>query len=50
VLSLLAAAPLGFRARRRDRDGRPQYDPPRTVRKDVTIAPGTTATIDFELR
>jgi hypothetical protein len=40
----------GFRPRGRDRDGRPQYDTPRTVRKDVTIAPGTTATIDFELR
>ena len=40
----------GFRPRGRDRDGRPQFDTPRTVRKDVTIAPGATATIDFELR
>jgi hypothetical protein len=39
-----------FRPRGRDRDGRPRYDTPRTVRKDVTIAPGATATIDFELR
>lgn len=40
----------GFHLHGRDRNGRPQYDPPRTVRKDVTIAPGATATIDFELR
>jgi plastocyanin len=40
----------GFRARGRDADGRPRYDAPRTLRKDVTIGPGTTATMDFELR
>jgi Carboxypeptidase regulatory-like domain len=40
----------GFRARGRDGNGQPRYEAPRTVRKDVTIAPGATATIDFEVR
>jgi hypothetical protein len=40
----------GFRPRGQDGNGRPRYEAPRTVRKDVTIAPGATATIDFEVR
>ena len=40
----------GFRPRGLDKDGRPVYDEPRTVTKDVTIAPRATATVDFELR
>jgi len=40
----------GFRLKGLDKDGRPLYDEPRTVTKDVTIAPGATATVDFELK
>jgi len=40
----------GYRPKGLDRDGRPIYDAPRTRTKDVTIAPGATATVDFELR
>lgn len=40
----------GFRAKGVDKDGRPLYDEPRTVTREVTIAPKGTATIDFELR
>ncbi|HEX6210079.1 MAG TPA: carboxypeptidase regulatory-like domain-containing protein, partial [Methylomirabilota bacterium] len=40
----------GFRARGLDKDGRPLYDEPRTVTKDITIAPRATATVDFELK
>jgi len=40
----------GFRAKGVDKDGRPLYDAPRTVTRDVTIAPNGAATIDFELR
>jgi hypothetical protein len=40
----------GFRARGLDKDGRPLYDEPRTVTKDVTITPRATATVDFELK
>jgi Carboxypeptidase regulatory-like domain len=40
----------GFRPRGLDKDGRPLYDEPRTVTKDVTIAPRATATVDFELK
>lgn len=40
----------GFRPKGFDKDGRPLYDEPRTVTKDVTIAPRATATVDFELR
>jgi hypothetical protein len=39
----------GFRARGLDKDGRPLYDQPRTVTRDVTIAPRAAVTIDFEL-
>ena len=40
----------GFRPKGADKDGRPLYDEPRTVTKEVTIAPRTVATVDFELR
>ena len=40
----------GFRPRGLDKDGRPLYEAPRTVTKDVTIAPKATATVDFELK
>jgi len=40
----------GFRAKGVDKDGRPTYDEPRTITKDVTIAPNGAATLDFELR
>jgi plastocyanin len=40
----------GFRARGVDKDGRPQYDDPHTVSRDITIAPRSAATIEFELK
>jgi plastocyanin len=40
----------GFRPRGLDKDGRPLYDEPRTLTKEVTIAPRATATVDFELK
>ncbi len=40
----------GFRAKGVDKDGRPKYDEPRTVTKEVTIAPKASATLDFELK
>jgi len=40
----------GFRPKGLDKDGRPLYDEPRTITRDVTIAPRATATVDFELR
>lgn len=40
----------GFRSRGLDKDGRPLYDEPRMVSRDVTIAPKATATVDFELK
>jgi plastocyanin len=40
----------GFRARGVDKDGRPQYDDPQTVSRDITIAPRSAATIEFELK
>ena len=40
----------GFRPRGADKDGRPVYDEPRTVTKEITIAPKATATVDFELK
>jgi hypothetical protein len=40
----------GFRARGVDKDGRPQYDEPRTVTRDITIAPKASATVEFELK
>jgi hypothetical protein len=40
----------GFRPRGVDKDGRPLYDEPSTITKEVTITPRATATVDFELR
>jgi plastocyanin len=40
----------GFRPKGLDKDGRPLYDEPRTLSRDVTIAPRATATVDFELK
>ena len=40
----------GFRPRGVDADGRPRYDQPRTVAREVTITPGAEATIEFELK
>src|SRR5207249_4720075 len=39
----------GFRGRGVDKDGRPVYDEPQTVTREVTIAPRAVATVDFEL-
>jgi plastocyanin len=40
----------GFRPRGLDKDGRPLYDEPIRITKDVTIAPKAMATLDFELK
>jgi hypothetical protein len=40
----------GFRPRGVDRDGRTLYDAPRTITKDVTIAPRGAAMLEFELK
>jgi plastocyanin len=40
----------GYRAKGLDKDGRPLYEEPRTVTRDITIAPRATATVDFELK
>jgi hypothetical protein len=40
----------GFRPKGVDKDGRPVYDEPRTITKDVTIAPRGAATVEFELK
>jgi hypothetical protein len=40
----------GFRPIAVDKDGRPVYDEPGVTTKEVTVAPGTTATVDFELK
>ncbi len=40
----------GFLPKGADKDGRPLYDEPRVVSREVTIAPKMTATVDFELR
>ena len=40
----------GFRPKGRDKDGRPVYEEPRTVTKEVTVAAKGTANVDFELR
>ncbi|MGH7313453.1 MAG: carboxypeptidase regulatory-like domain-containing protein [Candidatus Rokuibacteriota bacterium] len=40
----------GFRPKAVDKDGRPVYDEPRVLTREVTIAPGITATVDFELQ
>jgi len=40
----------GFRAKGVDKDGRPAYEDPITITREVTIAPKGAATIDFELK
>jgi hypothetical protein len=40
----------GFRPRGADKDGRPLYDDPRTVTREVTVGARATATVDFELK
>lgn len=40
----------GFRQKGADKDGRPLYDEPRTVTREVTIPPGGAVTLDFELK
>jgi plastocyanin len=40
----------GFRAKGVDKDGRPAYEDPVTVTRQVTIAPRGAATLDFELK
>ena len=40
----------GFRAKGVDKDGRPLYEDPITVSKNVTIAPKSAATVQFELK
>jgi len=40
----------GFRAKGVDKDGRPLFDDPRTVTREVTIPAKGTATVEFELK
>jgi Carboxypeptidase regulatory-like domain len=40
----------GFRPKGVDKDGRPLYDEPRTITRDVTIAPKGAVTVEFELK
>jgi hypothetical protein len=40
----------GFRAKGADKDGRPLYEDPITVSKNITIAPKSAATVQFELK
>lgn len=40
----------GFRPKGVDKDGRPAYEDPITVTRDVTVAPGGAASIDFDLK
>ena len=40
----------GFRAKGVDKDGRPLYEDPIVVSKNVTIAPRSAATVQFELK
>jgi plastocyanin len=40
----------GFRGKGVDKDGRPAYEDPVTVTKEITVAPRGAATIDFELK
>jgi plastocyanin len=40
----------GFRPKGVDKDGRPAYEDPVTVTKEITVAPKGAATIDFELK
>lgn len=40
----------GFRPKGADKDGRVLYDEPKTVTRELTVAPNGTATVDFELK
>ena len=40
----------GFRPKGVDKDGRPLYDDPRTVTKEISVSPKGAATLDFELK
>jgi hypothetical protein len=40
----------GFRPKGADKDGRPLFEDPITVSRELTIAPRATATLDFELK
>jgi plastocyanin len=40
----------GYRARGVDKDGRPLYEDPITVSRDITIAPKSAAAVEFELK
>jgi Carboxypeptidase regulatory-like domain len=40
----------GFRPKGADKDGRVLYDEPKTVTRELTVAPKATATVDFELK
>ena len=40
----------GFRQKGTDKDGRPQYDEPVTVTREIQIGPKASATLDFELK
>ncbi len=40
----------GFTPRGKDKDGRPVYDEPRSITREVTIPPSGTTTLDFELK
>jgi plastocyanin len=40
----------GFRAKGVDKDGRPAYDEPRTVTREVKVGPKATVTLEFELK
>jgi hypothetical protein len=40
----------GFRRRGTDRDGRPVYEAPHTITRDVTVTARGTATVAFELK
>ena len=39
-----------FRAKGVDKDGRPAYEDPVTVTKEITVTPKGAATVDFELK
>ncbi len=40
----------GFTLKDRDKDGRPAFDEPRSISREVTIAPSGSSTLDFELK
>ena len=40
----------GFRPKGSDKDGRPVYDEPKTMTKELTIAPKAAVTVEFELK